>query len=94
MVVPMRHRIFLRRYIRLHYGAPESFTCEGGWHEAKRALRDYPRGVKRGSVQERKLTPPRIDERWPMKCDGCDYHFTNRDRYQLLTIPISELADD
>jgi hypothetical protein len=86
----MRHRIYLRRYIRLHLGAPDSFTCEGGWHEAKVAIGDHPRGVKRGSPEEKRLTPPRLDERWPLKCDGCDYEFTNRDRYQLIAVPIRE----
>jgi hypothetical protein len=44
-------------------------------------------------AEERKLTPPRIDERWPIKCDGCDYQFTNRDRYQMITVPLSEIAE-
>jgi hypothetical protein len=89
-VTRIRHRIYLRRYIKLHPGAPDSFDCDGGWHEAKAAIGYCDGSVPRGSAAEKKLTPPRLDERWPMKCDGCDYEFTNRDRYQLIVIPTSE----
>lgn len=81
------HQRVLRRYIRLHIGAPEGFTCRGGWHEAFVALGDYPGEVERGSDDERALTPPEYDPRWPKHCDGCSYRFTERDRFQLLTAP-------
>jgi hypothetical protein len=88
------HRRYLRRYIKLHLGAPVSFTCHGGWHEAIVAIGDYPAEIEKGSTEERQLAPPRTDSRWPRQCSGCDYRFSESDRYQLLTTPLRELDDD
>lgn len=89
------HRRFLRRYNRLHPGEPKGgSTCRGGWHEAIVDIGDFDGDVVRGSPEEKKLAPRRIDERWPMKCDGCDYEFTFRDRYQLITVPLREIANE
>jgi hypothetical protein len=87
------HRRFLRRYIRLHPGAPDGFTCKGGWHEAIVDIGDFEGEIERGSLEEKRLAPPRIDERWPIQCDGCDYQFTFRDRYQLIAIPLRDIDD-
>jgi hypothetical protein len=91
LVAVQWHRRYLRRYIKLQLGAPEGFTCAGGWHEAVVQIGDYPGEIERDSREERQLRPPRIDERWPLKCDGCDYEFTFRDRYQLITVPLREI---
>lgn len=88
------HRRSLRRYIKLQPGEPRTFTCHGGWHEAIVEIGDYPGDVEKGSAEEKKLAPPRTDSRWPRECDGCDYRFSESDRYQLLTIPLSEPVDD
>jgi hypothetical protein len=93
LVVVQWHRRFLRRYNRLLPGAPDGFTCKGGWHEAIVDIGDYQGEVVRGSHEEKKLAPARIDERWPLACDGCDYQFTFRDRYQLITVPLREIND-
>jgi hypothetical protein len=42
-VTRIRHRMYLRRYIKLHPGAPDSFDCAGGWHEAKVFIGDCER---------------------------------------------------
>lgn len=83
------HRRSLRRYIRLPIGAPESFTCRGGWHQAIDEIGDFPGEILEGSIEERSATPPRSDRRWPLFCDDCTYRFTERDRYQLVITPIS-----
>lgn len=94
LVAVQWHRRFLRRFIRLPVGAPDSWTCAGGWHEAVVAIGDFVGTIEAGSAKEKSLTPARIDERWPMQCARCEYQFTNRDRYQLLTRPLPELLDD
>ena len=91
----MWHRRYLRRYVRLAPGQPKTFTCSGGWHEAIVELPGvYPGEIEKRSHAERMLMPPRIDERWPLQCDSCDYEFTNRDRYQLIAVPLREIDDD
>lgn len=88
------HRRSLRRYIKLQLGAPVSFTCHGGWHEAIVEIGDYPGEVEKGSAEERQLAPPRTDSRWPRECDHCGYRFSTSDRYQLLTTPLSRVDVD
>lgn len=86
--------MFLRRYIRLHPGAPVDFTCDGGWHESIVEVGEYVGELVAGTPAEQKLRPPRIDERWPLHCARCDYEFTFRDRYQFYTRPLPQLLDD
>lgn len=90
----VRHRRFLRRFSKLPPGAPISFDCAGGFHEAIEAIGDFVGAVVRGSPEEKALQPGRLDRRWPRRCDKCTYRFTESDRFQLLTGPALELADD
>lgn len=64
------HRRYLRRYIKLQVGAPEGFTCRGGWHEAIVEIGDFPGTVETGSLEEQIATPFQNDRRWPQYCDG------------------------
>lgn len=82
------HRRYLRRYIRLHIGAPDGFTCRGGWHEAIVDIGDFP-GSGAGVI-----APPRIDRRWPLYCDGCSYRFTERDHYQIVATPLHDVPSE
>lgn len=87
------HRRYLRRYIRLPIGAPEGFTCRGGWHEAIWEIGDHAGTLEKGSIEERAATPPASDRRWPIYCDGCSYVFSPRDHYQLLHVPLRDISE-
>lgn len=88
------HRRYLRRYIKLQLGAPEGFTCRGGWHEAVVAIGDHPGEIGPDSIEEKSLQPPRTDRRWPLRCDGCSYRFTESDRYQFFTTSLRDIENE
>jgi hypothetical protein len=86
------HRRYLRRYIKLPIGAPNGFSCRGGWHEAIWEIGDYPGILEAGSVEEKSATPPESDRRWPVYCDGCSYVFKPSDHYHLLHVPLRDIS--
>lgn len=77
-----RAKLVLRRYAGIQNGQPK---CPGryGYHNANVQIDeidaerdDGGRFVgRRSSIDD---SVPRDDPRWPKKCDGCDYEFTDR----------------
>lgn len=69
-----RERQYLRRYI-----TRDTNICPGpaGYHNARTFLQD---------IKESDDVPPwpHADQRWPIKCSGCDYEFTDDDYWQVF----------
>jgi hypothetical protein len=84
IMVPARHRRFLRRYSKLAIGAPNAFDCMGGFHQSIVDLGIFDGEIAPGSVEEKMLHPPRTDRNWPRHCDNCYYRFAESDRWQFF----------
>jgi hypothetical protein len=81
-------RYWLRRY-------SHGRGCNGaGYHNAR-----GPMVAETADDPNKKwlcTNPPEIpneDPRWPKKCDGCDYQFTDADPHQVFGDPIYKRAD-
>lgn len=88
MVEPADHvRRWLRRYTRQ---SPTTWTCEGGWHQAKVQIEDGP-AIRYSDAHHDDLTRTEPmswshdDPRWPVECArGCGYRFVEGDEWQLF----------
>ena len=70
----------LRRFVYRSHGL---CPAKGGYHNADGPDIGTVEGVKDDDgywlldTIERQHMPPKDDPRWPTKCDGCDYRFTD-----------------
>jgi hypothetical protein len=82
-----RARVSLRRYHESSNVAALKCASELGYHNAQFYLGEYPQAldpierVWRPPVVE---TIPHTDERWPVKCEACDYRFALHDEWQVF----------
>lgn len=83
-----RYRLSLRRFVF----SSDASKCpgNGGYHNASgpeiavvTASKD-PDGHYNLTRLERENSVPHDDPRWPRKCDGCDYQFTETDEWQVF----------
>lgn len=66
------------------YASGEGFTCELGYHSALNYTGRGLRDVDPETGCDRAVAPelPHDDERWPTKCESCDYVFVELDHWQ------------
>jgi hypothetical protein len=70
---------------------PNSFDCQGGFHQAIIAIGDFDGELVPGSAEERHAQPPRANSRWPRHCENCFYLFSEKDRWQFFTTSLALL---
>jgi hypothetical protein len=69
---------------------PNAFDCLGGFHQAIVAIGEFEGEFVPGSAEEQSFRPARVNSRWPRHCDNCFYKFSEGDRWQFYTTPLSK----
>ncbi len=91
LIVPSR---FARESLRRYVSRDEKCSGPGGYHDARVILGEV--GADRlppGCLGDGRGEHDRSDPCWPVKCDGCDYHFTDADEWQHNLDLLWERAD-
>lgn len=83
-----QERHWLRRFV---FSDQSKCLGKDGYHNAMFLLGDADivwtttHGSTQRFIADRSHSqPPESDPRWPVKCDSCDYRFTDKDQYQLF----------